>query len=200
MNQDTQQKLYSFGYLMMELYGITSSCLLLLFVQRNCQNSIYQNLLFKNHTYNACLCFNFFTFLSFLFLYGIEVTREYYFIKFLNVNIKISNSDSDVERQLLRISPFIKNKITYINNIYKRYCFYILLLFITNTILSFIVIFEPNIILSFLINIVAMINKLENMYIITNSPNHIFYSAYIKSRLQYNDVDPSLTCDHGLDC
>lgn len=35
-----------------------------------------------------------------------------------------------------------------------------------------------------------MVTKLGDIYTITNTEKNIFYSAYLKNKLQYNDVDP----------
>ena len=35
-----------------------------------------------------------------------------------------------------------------------------------------------------------MAGKLADVYAITNTEENIFYSAYLKHRIQYNDVDP----------
>jgi hypothetical protein len=35
-----------------------------------------------------------------------------------------------------------------------------------------------------------MVTKLGDIYTITNTEQNIFYSAYLKNKLQYNDVDP----------
>ena len=35
-----------------------------------------------------------------------------------------------------------------------------------------------------------MVTKLGDIYAIANTEQNIFYSAYLKNKLQYNDVDP----------
>jgi len=39
-------------------------------------------------------------------------------------------------------------------------------------------------------NVLFMGSKVFDVYNIANTENHIFYSAYLKNRVQYNDVDP----------
>ncbi len=43
---------------------------------------------------------------------------------------------------------------------------------------------------AFITNILFMAVKLADAYGIANTEENIFYSAYLKSKLQYNDVDP----------
>ena len=45
-------------------------------------------------------------------------------------------------------------------------------------------------ILFFLTNILFMITKLSNVYIIINTDKNIFFSAYLNTKVQFNDIDP----------
>ena len=40
--------------------------------------------------------------------------------------------------------------------------------------------------------------KIIDIYAITTTENNIFYSAYIKNRLQFNDVDPDKISDGSI--
>jgi hypothetical protein len=43
---------------------------------------------------------------------------------------------------------------------------------------------------TFVTNILFIITKLIDIYTVANTEENIFYSAYLKGRIQYNDVDP----------
>ena len=43
---------------------------------------------------------------------------------------------------------------------------------------------------TFVTNIVVMITKLGDVYTTVNTEKNIFYSAYLKGKVQFNDVDP----------
>jgi hypothetical protein len=43
---------------------------------------------------------------------------------------------------------------------------------------------------TYITNILFMTTKLGDIYAIANTEQNIFYSAYLKNKLQYNDVDP----------
>ncbi len=42
----------------------------------------------------------------------------------------------------------------------------------------------------FLTNILFMITKMNNVYIIINTEKNIFLSAYMNTKVQFNDIDP----------
>jgi hypothetical protein len=66
--------------------------------------------------------------------------------------------------------------------------------YVFNTIVSAIVIYDNYLdnktITAFLTNVLFMGNKVAEVYSIANTENNIFFSAYLKKRVQYNDVDP----------
>jgi hypothetical protein len=43
---------------------------------------------------------------------------------------------------------------------------------------------------TFVTNILFIITKLIDIYTAVNTEENVFYSAYLKGRIQYNDVDP----------
>jgi hypothetical protein len=43
---------------------------------------------------------------------------------------------------------------------------------------------------TFVTNIIVMISKLGDVYTTVNTEKNIFYSAYLKGKVQFNDVDP----------
>jgi hypothetical protein len=45
--------------------------------------------------------------------------------------------------------------------------------------------------ITFITNVLFMITKLKDVNSIVNTDKNIFYSAYLKSRVQFNDVDPN---------
>ena len=51
---------------------------------------------------------------------------------------------------------------------------------------------------AFFTNVLFMGMKIIDIYAITTTENNIFYSAYIKNRLQFNDVDPDKISDGSI--
>ena len=68
-------------------------------------------------------------------------------------------------------------------------------MFTCNTILSGIVVYDyyldSKTTITFITNVLFMITKLKDVNSIVNTDKNIFYSAYLKSRVQFNDVDPN---------
>lgn len=66
--------------------------------------------------------------------------------------------------------------------------------FTLNAILSFIVVYDNYLdsktITVFLTNILLMGLKVADVFSTVNSKKNVFYSAYLKNKVQYNDVDP----------
>ena len=70
-----------------------------------------------------------------------------------------------------------------------------LLMFAFNTILSGFVVYEYYLdnqtTSTYITNILFMITKLADVYSTVNTEQNIFYSAYMKGKIQFNDVDPN---------
>ena len=87
-----------------------------------------------------------------------------------------------------------KDNIINLDKNYQRIGFFVLGMFMLNTIVSGFVVYEYYLdnqtTSTYITNILFMVTKLGDIYTITNTEQNIFYSAYLKNKLQYNDVDP----------
>ena len=67
-------------------------------------------------------------------------------------------------------------------------------MFIINTILSGFVVYEyyldSQTTSTYITNILFMVTKMADVYSNVNTEKNVFYSAYLKGKVQYNDVDP----------
>jgi hypothetical protein len=67
-------------------------------------------------------------------------------------------------------------------------------MFIINTILSGFVVYEyyldSQTTSTYITNILFMVTKLADVHSNVNTEKNVFYSAYLKGKIQYNDVDP----------
>ena len=72
-------------------------------------------------------------------------------------------------------------------------CF-ILFMFLLNSIVSGVVVYEYYLdnqtTTTFITNILFMITKLSDIYVTVNTEQNVFYSSYLKGKIQFNDVDP----------
>jgi hypothetical protein len=69
-----------------------------------------------------------------------------------------------------------------------------MLLFAINSALSGVVVFnyylDNQTTTTYITNIILMITKLSDIYTTAHTDKNIFYSSYLKGRIQFNDVDP----------
>ena len=196
-DQDFQQKMGFIPLVAVELYRVLVSSLLILFVPQKCIDhvcSLSENMVWENHLYNAGLVVNFITLFTFLSLYYCELKRENRLITYLDVNKNVP-SDNDSVGKVLELLPLEKrNHLLYLDKWYQRAAYSSILLFMFNTILSGFVVFDYYLdnqtTSTYITNILFMVTKLGDIYATANTEKNVFYSAYLKGKIQYNDVDP----------
>ena len=196
-DQDFQQKIGFIPLVAVELYRVLVSSLLILFVPQKCFDhvcSLSENMVWENHLYNAGLVVNFITLSSFLSLYYCEVKRENRLITYLDVNKNVP-CDNESVGKVLELLPLEKRtNILYLDKWYQRAAYTSILLFLLNTILSGFVVFEYYLdnqtTSTYITNILFMVTKLGDIYATANTEQNVFYSAYLKGKIQFNDVDP----------
>jgi len=203
-NQDFMQRINVSLGVVLELYRLLSSSLLILFVPQNCNGNVcsyeenimvddtINGVIFSNFYYSA-LFFNFFTLATFIFLYYIEIIRENRLIKYLDVNVELPTDDKDVEKVLQLMPIDKKNKILSIDKYYQTTSYISIGIFIINVIFSSIVVnayYLGNQTTTTMITYVLfMFTKLSSVYNVAHTKKNIFYSAYLKTNVQYNDID-----------
>jgi len=197
-NQDSQQRMGVVSTIFLELYKMLTSSLLVLFVPQACKRelcTITQNMKWnpKHRMYNTGLVFNFITLSVFTSLYIIEFIRENRLIKYLDVNKSLPNSNEDVGKTLDLIPIDKKNKILFIDKCYQIVGYTAIGVFSINSILSGIIVNKyylgSQTYTSLITSILFMITKFINVYSVVNTAKNIFYSAYLKTNVQFNDLD-----------
>jgi hypothetical protein len=196
-NQDLMQKIGILPTVFIELYKVLVSTLLILFVPQKCGDhvcSINENFVTENQLYTSGLTINFITLFSFLVFYCVEVKRENRLISYLEVNNKIASDNESVGKALLMLPKEKKDNIISIDKKYQIMGGLSLILFLLNSVISGVVVYEYYLdnqtTSTYITNILFMTTKLGDIYTIANTEQNIFYSAYLKNKLQYNDVDP----------
>ena len=196
-SQDFNQKLNVAITLILEIYRVLMGAFLIIFVPQKCEDTICsasQNVNRDDKLTKAAFSFNIITAFSFLSLYYIEVQRENKLINYLDVN-KFTASDNDsVGKALEKLSVVKKQKIWDYDGYYQKCGYASTLSFSINAILSFIVVcqnyLDSKTMTVFFTNILLMGLKVADVFSIAKTSKNIFYSAYLKNRVQYNDVDP----------
>ena len=196
-DQDFMQKVSVLPTFLLELYRVMISSFLILFVPQQCDDhvcSYNENMTLGNELYSAGLFFNFITMLSFLIMYFFEIKRENRLITYLEVNKNVPTDNDSVQKMLESLPEYKRNSIWTLDKYYCRAGYISIGCFITNSFLSGFVIYkyylDTQTTTTFVTNIVVMITKLGDVYATVNTEKNIFYSAYLKGKVQFNDVDP----------
>jgi hypothetical protein len=126
-------------------------------------------------------------------MYYIELKRENRLIKYLDVNLNLPMSNEAVKTALESIAVNKKNKILSIDKQYQIISYITIGMFALNSFISGIVVFNfylgSQTTTTLITSLLFMFSKLFNVYSISNTEQNIFYSAYMTTRIQFNDLD-----------
>ncbi len=198
-DQDFQQKLGVLFNVSVELYRVMVSSLLILFVPQKCDDhicSLLENVPTGdlNDKNTVGLMINFITMGAFLFMYAFEIRREEKLIRILEVNNNISTDPESVGKRLEVLANYKIEQITNANAYYKYSGFFSIAMFSINTVYSGMIIYQYTLgnqsSLNFVTNILFMFSKLSDVLLTANTPTNVFYSAYLTTKVQFNDIDP----------
>jgi hypothetical protein len=94
----------------------------------------------------------------------------------------------------LKLLPTSKmDKILQIDKYYKYFGYFSIFIYSINMILSGVVIYNNYInnqsYTTFITYILTMYIKMNNIYTIVNTEENVFFSAYLKTNIQFNDLD-----------
>ena len=197
-DQDFNQKVAVSIAVVLELYRVLVSSFLVLFVPQKCDDhvcSLSENMVLEHDLYNAGLVFNFISMASFLAMYTLEIKRENRLITYLEVNKTVASDNSSVGTALEKLSQDKRDSIWQLDKYYMYSGRASIVIFIINTILSGFVVYEyyldSQTTSTYITNILFMVTKLADVYANVNTEKNVFYSAYMKGKIQYNDVDPN---------
>tara|TARA_Y100000991_G_scaffold200519_1_gene172911 strand:+ start:1106 stop:1765 length:660 start_codon:yes stop_codon:yes gene_type:complete len=199
ISEDVYQKINTVKTVIFELYRFTMGCMLILFVPQKCDNRICSfddNI--KKYTqdlqYLSVFILNIFFFIFMIFLLYFEFQREMKLIAYLETNIFKPVDSKSVGNALTKLSDERKKKIIFLNKYYKIIGTICIHFYYFNVILSGSIIylnfFNSTTITVFITNVMLLGNKLFNVNNILNTDENVFFSAFLKKNIQYNDVDP----------
>ncbi len=206
-DQDRMQK-YSVGIsASMELYRVLVSSLLILFVPQDCGAgsvddgaatkvcSYSENMESAGTVYSAGLALNFVTLGVILLMYAIEIKRENRLISYLEVNKNLPFDNESVGYALEKgLSKERRESILSLDSWFQRIGALAMLFFVANVVLSGIVVYDYSLgsqtTSTFVTNVLFMTDKMSNVYFTIATDKNILLSSYMKSKVQFNDVDP----------
>jgi hypothetical protein len=132
---------------------------------------------------------------SFLAMYTLEIKRENRLITYLEVNKSVASDNNSVGTALEKLPQEKRASIWQLDKYYMYSGRASIVIFIINTILSGFVVYEyyldSQTTSTYITNILFMVTKLADVYANVNTEKNVFYSAYMKGKIQYNDVDPN---------
>lgn len=142
LDVDNKQRLMTTCYMFLELYKIVMGTFLVVFVPQRCGDDIcsmndnFFNGTIINNAGNIC---NFVTFSSIGTLYFIEMRRENWCIKYLDIDETLSTDNLDVE---IERYPEYKIQMNQLNNSYIKSVYFALIMMCINFIVSGFVVYR----------------------------------------------------------
>ena len=201
-SQDTNQKIGVTIAVAVEIYRALIASFLILFVPQKCGDEVkgYHVCSFSENAetgpdplYNAGFVFNCITMTAFLALYYAEVRREVKLIAYLDVNTSRPSDNESVGQVLEKIQPQHKDAILYYDSLYIKAGYGTIGCFAINSVLSGLVVYkyylDDKTTTTFITSLLFVIQKLQQVYVTLKTDKNIFYSAYLTSKVQYNDLD-----------
>ena len=191
LDVDTKQRIQSGCLFLLEFYKVLMGSFLVLFVPQQCGDHICT---FKENVENetACVVINILSCVYLLYLYLIELKRENWCIKYLDINPNKPNNNLDIE---IEEYPEYKKNMLQINKKYKKNSLNCIVLQGVNITLSVVYIAQHwagTIALAPLISyVILVISKLYNTFFISNASikEERAYSAYLTISKTYNTID-----------
>ena len=195
-NQDFTQKIDMVISFVIELYRVLMGTMLLVFVPQNCGEETCStlNYMFNNNPeYTANSSINIITLAAFIYLYVVEIKRETTVIDYLDVNKSVACDNASVGKALLLLPENKRMTVLNLDHSYQTACYIAMVCFLVNTIFSAISVhrnyLDSKTASVFVTNVVFLAGKLIDANALANTEKNIFYSAYLKERVQYNYVD-----------
>jgi len=194
-DQDREQMIKVYFLFLVEIFKVTMASFLSMSVIQNCEGFVcsYAENIHRNSIYGDFVVgINILNILSFAILYFFEFNREMFLIEFLDIDKRVG--DYHLPNVLDRYS-LIKQKLIKYNSIYYNCTRVLLLLTSINWITSGILVFKSfysfKTITSYLTNILLIITKLSDSYIVSKESYKYNYglSAYIKEYTSFNVID-----------
>lgn len=203
-DQDFNQKMNVFTTLILEIYRVLMGAFLVAFVPQKCGNdicSLSQNISRNDAVSQTAVGLNAFTMLSFLILYFVEVKRENKLITYLEVNRFTPVDNESVGTALENLATDKKQQIWNYDGYYQKAGYLSTFAFVINAGLSSYVVYshylDNKTVTVYLTNLLFMGLKVVDVFSTVNTKKNIFYSAYLKNKVQFNDVDPDKLIDNS---
>jgi hypothetical protein len=192
---DTRERIGALIGFFVECFKVFMACLLSVFVPQRCGNdmcSMSENFAELDPYNIITLVVNFMTLASFFSLYVVELNREYWLIKYLDIDRKKGEVDISTYTDYPKIVKGLQTQ----NLHYYKTCVVTVGLFILNIILSCILLFgmyyyDYRTITTLLSNCLLLVGKINTCYKISSRSykEMLAISYYTVDNLSYNTID-----------
>ena len=183
--------------LLLEIYRVLMGAFLVVFVPQKCNDqicSLSDNINRSDTLSQTAIAMNAVTMFSFLCLYAVEVKRENKLINYLEVNRFTPVDNESVVDALIKLPKSKKDSILLFDKYYQNTGYGSTIAFLLNAVISSIVVYtnylDSKTVTVYLTNLLFMGLKVSDVYSTVNTKQNVFYSAYLKNKVQFNDVDP----------
>ena len=144
--------------------------------------------------YLAASSLNVITFAVFMYLYYVEISRENKMISYLEMNRELPKDNESVGEALVAIGADKVAELHLLDAKYRHAGYGAMAFFGVNTVVSAIPILgnalDAKTYTVLITNVLFIVSKLMEVREIVNTPENVFYSAYLTERQQFNDADP----------
>ena len=195
VDNDTKERLKVLLIFLLQSYKVAMGSMLTLFVPQICDGgvcSLTDNLTKEGDLHRASLGINFLSMSSFMVCYYIELQRENWCIKYLDISDDHGDNNLPI---VLKNMPKLEDKLHNINDKYYYSAHITALLYIMNLILSTVSIYEhsagASTITSYISFVLLVLFKLNNAIAISKDSknNNMALSAYMTELQSFNVLD-----------
>jgi hypothetical protein len=201
LSEKRKEELFLIFSVFVEIYRVFSGCLMVVFLPNMCGDrpcTPIQNLMLGDTANSFGYYTNFQAFLVMGILYGIEIRRENRLRKYLLFNTHNAVDSDSVGTALMNLSQERKGWLFTLHSRYRTFVYVSYAAYGINTVMSGYLVgrgfldensrIDERTVFSFFTGVLFLGAKLYDIYVIVSAEKNVFYSAYTKTYLQFNDV------------
>lgn len=195
ISADLKNSIKIIGLCSLQVYRVAMGTMLSMFVPQKCNEDVCtltENFNNDELFHQVVFYFNSITLLFFIVNYCIELKREYWCIKYLDID---SNKSDNSLKQIIKNEPKLDHQMDRFNKMYYQSCIITLVMYICNALLSIKLVndnyYNSSTVNSFLTFVLLISLKLYNSVVISyNSVKHDkMMSAFLSEFTSYNVLD-----------
>ena len=195
ISADLKNSIKIIGLCSLQVYRVAMGTMLSMFVPQKCNEDVCtltENFNNDELFHQVVFFFNSITLLFFIVNYCIELKREYWCIKYLDID---ANKSDNSLKQIIKNEPKLDHQMDRFNTMYYQSCIITLVMYICNALLSIKLVndnyYNSSTVNSFLTFVLLISLKLYNAVVISyNSVKHDkMMSAFLSEFTSYNVLD-----------